>query len=135
MKFIFGEVERFYGTEERFFGHPICSHNWSHAFAEISGGMWKQKTPSTFQFIGSNDAVCNKDSEWTVLGEVVDRKVKTLDEVFTCDVRSEVYESFPCQKFRCLGIKVMKVPEKNGGKYYATLDNFRMWVRGNVPKC
>ena len=79
-------------------------------------------TPSSYQFVGSNDKVCNDDATWTVLCEDLDDKPwRNHWEVRYCKVKPEITE-----KFRCLGIKALKNHRNDG---WTSLRNVRMWER------
>jgi len=80
------------------------------------------KAPSSYQFVGSNDAVCNDAATWTVLCEdTSDRPWRSAWEVRYCKVKPEMTE-----KFRCLGIRVLNNLRKDG---WTALRNIRMWER------
>jgi len=78
--------------------------------------------PSSYQFVGSNDAVCNDAATWTVLCEdTSDRKWRSVWEVRYCKVKPEMTE-----KFRCLGIRALANHRPDG---WMSLRNIRMWHR------
>jgi len=88
--------------------------------AQQSGAT--QGAPSSYQFVGSNDAVCNDDATWTVLCEdLSDRAWRNYWEVRYCKVKPEMTE-----KFRCLGIRVLANRRTDG---WTSLRNVRMWER------
>ena len=65
--------------------------------------------PKEFQFIGSNDKVCDASSTWSVLCE--NKKVASVlsfDETRGCEVAIGAGAPFPGLKFRCLGIKIIQ---------------------------
>lgn len=79
------------------------------------------RAPSSYQFVGTNDAVCNDDSIWTLLCEdLSDREWRNHFEVRYCKVKPEVRT-----KFRCLGIRLLVVRQDG----WAGLRNIRMWQR------
>ena len=81
-----------------------------------------QRAPTSYQFVGSNDAVCNDFSTWTVLcGDVSDQAWTSLTEVKYCKVKAEIRE-----KFRCLGVRVLKNRDPDG---WVVIRNIRMWER------
>jgi len=78
--------------------------------------------PSSYQFVGSNDAVCNDGATWTVLCEdTSDRKWRSVWEVRYCKVKPEMTE-----KFRCLGIRALANHRPTG---WMSMRNIRMWKR------
>ena len=81
-----------------------------------------QGAPSSYQFVGSNDAVCNDAATWTVLCEdLTDRAWRNEWEVRYCKVKPEMKE-----KFRCLGLRVLANRRGDG---WTSLRNVRMWER------
>ena len=84
-----------------------------------------KQTPTHFQFIGSNDEICTKDSDWSVLGEATAPQIKSFGERRQCYVGDG---SAPCCKFRCLGIKVLAVLQGSE----ASIDNIQIWVRHHI---
>ena len=83
---------------------------------------WVQGAPSSYQFVGSNDAVCNDAATWTVLCEdTSDRAWRSVWEVRYCKVKPEVTE-----KFRCLGIRALANHRIDG---WTSIRNIRMWQR------
>ena len=81
-----------------------------------------QGPPTSYQFVGSNDAVCNDAATWTVLCEdTSDRAWRSVWEVRYCKVKPEMTE-----KFRCLGIRALANHRSDG---YVSLRNIRMWRR------
>jgi len=85
-------------------------------------GKAMQGAPSSYQFIGSNDANCNNDATWTVLCEDLnDRAWRDQWEVRYCRVKPETRE-----KFRCLGIRVLNNRRGDG---WISIRNIRMWER------
>jgi len=79
-----------------------------------------QGAPSAYQFIGSNDKVCDGDATWTVLCEdISDTAWRNYWEVRYCKVKPENSE-----KFRCLGIRAMKNRRTDG---WTSIRNIRMW--------
>ena len=94
----------------------------------------ERKTPTQFQFVGSNDAVCHRNSTWTILCE--DRSGKPFasqDETRQCSVDDAA--PLPLRpKFRCLGLKILAVNSGND-RFGACLSGIRMWTResGLIP--
>ena len=77
--------------------------------------------PRKFQFTGSNDESCNEASNWDVLCEresEFQERPSSQAESRGCEVKR------PCKKYRCIGIKVMKVYQG----LWVALDKVRMWV-------
>jgi secreted trypsin-like serine protease len=79
-----------------------------------------------FQFIGTNDKTCNKNSSWTVLCEDLSGKpfANSLETHF-CLVKDSDYTTF-----RCLGLRILASYTRH--KYYigyASVSNIRMWER------
>ena len=80
--------------------------------------------PSSYQFVGSNDAVCNDAATWTVLCEdTSDRPWRSVWEVRYCRVKPEMTE-----KFRCLGIRAL-ANHRADPHCWISLRNIRMWQR------
>jgi len=80
------------------------------------------KSPTSYQFVGSNDAVCNDDSVWTILCEdLSDRTWRNDWEVKYCKVKPEITE-----KFRCLGIRILANRHKDG---WTHARNIRVWEK------
>lgn len=91
------------------------------SFQPAGGGSYLQGTPTSYQFVGSNDAICNDDATWTILCEdLSDRQWRNDWEVRYCKVKPEVSE-----KNRCLGIRVLANRRGDG---YTSLRNIRMWA-------
>jgi len=85
-------------------------------------GQYLQGTPTSYQFVGSNDKVCNDAAIWTVLCEdLSDRTWRNEWEVRYCKVKPEIAE-----KFRCLGIRVLANQQSDGWTF---MRNIRMWER------
>ena len=79
----------------------------------------KNQTPTKFQFIGSNDAVCSTKSNWIVLCENLSGKpVESQEETRGCRVNKRH------AKFRCLGIKILD----NLVQGVSSLRGIRMWA-------
>ena len=63
-----------------------------------------RRFPTKYQFIGSNDAECNRKTNWTVLCEDLSGKaISSKTEKHECLVNLKEQS---CRKFGCLGIKV-----------------------------
>ena len=93
--------------------------------AQTGGAM--QGAPSSYQFVGSNDPVCNDVATWTVLCEdLKDRAWRNEWEVRYCKVKPEMNE-----KFRCLGLRILKNRHKGG---WTSLRNVRIWERIQTNK-
>ena len=96
--------------------------NQQVSFQPAQKGAATQRAPTSYQFVGSNDAVCNDAAIWTVLCEdLTDRAWRNFWEVRYCKVKPEIRE-----KFRCLGLRVLANRDSNG---WTTLRNIRMWER------
>ena len=92
------------------------------SFQPAQKGGALQGAPTAYQFVGSNDAVCNDDATWTVLCEdLSDRAWRNEWEVRYCKVKPEMSE-----KFRCLGIRALKNQRPTG---WTAIRNIRMWER------
>ena len=73
--------------------------------------------------MGTNDAVCNDASVWTVLCEdLSDRAWRNEHEVRYCKVKPEMR----AEKFRCLGIRALANRRNDG---WMSFRNVRMWER------
>ena len=103
----------------------LCIHtqclNSQMSFQPAQSGQNLQHTPSSYQFLGSNDDTCNKYSTWTVLCEDLSDKPWREQENRYCKVKPEMKE-----KFRCLAIRALK-NHQNDGHY--SLKNVRIWER------
>ena len=80
------------------------------------------RSPTMWEFVGSNDPVCGKDAHWTVLCQ--DRSDSGYRNNFTikdCQVDEQI-----TAKFRCLGISILRTHNKDGN---ASFKNVRMWKR------
>lgn len=91
------------------------------AFQPCQEKQYAQRAPTSYQFVGSNDEVCNEDSTWTILCEdLSDREWRNHFEVRYCKAKPEV-----TAKFRCLGIRILN----NRGDGWTSMRNIRMWER------
>ena len=81
----------------------------------------KERMPAKFQFMGSNDAVCDAKSNWSVLCERTSFEEIRLGERRGC----EVGQYLALTKFRCLGIKVLSTIKEVGK---AALAEIRVWA-------
>jgi len=79
-----------------------------------------RQVPSKWQFVGTNDAVCNEDSAWTILCEDLSGVEGTgfASNKF-CRVAPELN-----RKFRCLGIRILE-----SGSVAASLNSLRFWKK------
>jgi len=92
------------------------------SFQPSQAGEYVQRAPTSYQFVGTNDAVCDLYATWTVLCEdLSDRQWRSITEVKYCKVKPEVRE-----KFRCLGLRVLNNRHGDG---WVSLRNIRMWER------
>ena len=107
------------------YGHYQCMHRLQSVFFKMSFQPAQPNTathgaPTSYQFVGSNDAVCNDDASWTILCEdLSDREWRNYWKVRFCRVKPEINE-----KFRCLGIRVLANRRPDGA---SSLRNIRMW--------
>ena len=108
------------GTNNNFYQPPNLSQSQlSLQPAESS----PQGAPSMYQFVGTNDAKCDDNSNWMILCEdLSDRPWRSYYEVRYCKVQRELSG----QKFRCLGIRVLNNRRSNG---WTSIRNIRMWMR------
>ena len=87
---------------------------------------WDQavvKTPTQFQFIGTNDENCNPNSVWTILcADLTANSPSSFYGIRQCKVDAPLIAD---QLFRCLGLKVLKVGE---GVQMACVHRIRFWV-------
>ena len=105
---------------------PKVSIDTSAYQSDKSGKL--NRMPAEFQFIGSNDAVCNANSTWSVLCERdYPEKVASLDEWRGCEIQDQ---SLALTKFRCLGIKVLSAQEADD---ITALAEIRVWANGFCP--
>ena len=95
--------------------------NQQVSFQPAQKGKYLQRAPTSYQFVGSNDNICNDAATWTVICEdLTDRAWRNEWEVKYCKVKPEMKE-----KFRCLGLRILA----NRGDGWTTLRNIRMWER------
>ena len=79
-----------------------------------------QYTPSIWEFVGSNDDVCSKSGDWTILcRDNSDVQPRNIYAIKRCDVEGRVEK-----KFRCLGINILST---HSG--YSLVSNIRMWQK------
>ena len=82
----------------------------------------KNQIPGQWQFVGSNDAKCNKFGKWTVLCEDLSNHVDpNLCWTKYCNVEDKILK-----KYKCLGINVLNSNYEGGS---ATLRDVRMWEK------
>ena len=94
------------------------------SFQPAQTGLKTQRAPTSYEFIGSNDALCNDDAAWTVLCEDnSDQKWRDYWQVKYCKVKKGMKA-----KFRCLGMRILN---NYGGPTdgWISLRNFKMWER------
>jgi len=98
--------------------------------AEVSFQPWQsnsngqniQRAPTSYQFVGSNDASCSESTTWTVLCEDLSNAPwEHFNDTKYCKVKPELKE-----KFRCLGLRVLK---NRSGDGWVALRNIRIWER------
>ena len=80
------------------------------------------QAPTMWQFVGSNDEICNGASNWTILcqdlsGSGYPHKAWTK----YCEVDDKI-----TREFRCLGITVLNTGQKDG---VASFKDVRMWKK------
>jgi len=74
--------------------------------------------PSIWEFVGSNDDVCSKSGDWTILcRDYSDVQPRNRYAIKRCDVEERVEK-----KFRCLGINILSSHTEWG-----IVSNIRMW--------
>jgi len=77
-------------------------------------------TPSIWEFVGSNDDVCSKSGDWTILcRDYSDVQPRNIYAIKRCDVEGRAEK-----KFRCLGINILST---HSG--YSLVSNIRMWQK------
>ena len=77
-------------------------------------------TPSIWEFVGSNDDVCSKSGDWTILcRDYSDVQPRNIYAIKRCDVEGRVEK-----KFRCLGINILSTHGQ-----YSMVSNIRMWQK------
>ena len=104
--------------------HMYTIHEYATqvSFQPTQKDKYVQRAPTCFQFVGSNDDVCNDSATWTVLcQDLSDQAWRNTAEVRYCQVKPEMRE-----KFRCLGLRVLKNRDADG---WVVLRNIRMWQR------
>ena len=81
-------------------------------------------TPTKFQFIGSNDAMCDDFAAWTIICEnLSDESFSTMRETRFCAADPQKVGS---SVFKCLGLRILGTKNKDG---WTSLNNIRMWRR------
>ena len=91
-------------------------------------GFWCGATK--WQFIGTNDEICDENSAWTVLCEDLSGKpFERSRQSKYCDVESRVRGSF-----KCLGISVLDTSYA-GGYSCVSMGGIRMWQRIEESVC
>jgi len=81
-----------------------------------------QRGPTSYQFVGSNDSVCNDSAQWTVLCEDRSNTAwNSYEDVKYCPAHPEIKD-----KFRCLGLRVLNNRQGDG---WVTIRNIRIWQR------
>ena len=82
--------------------------------------------PTSYQFVASNDNVCNDGATWTVLCEDLSNTAWSgYQDTKYCRVKPEMKG-----KYRCLGLRVLKNQDPKG---WVTLRNIRVWERIESP--
>merc|ERR1712098_595294 len=77
-------------------------------------------TPSIWEFVGSNDEVCSKSGDWTILcRDYSDVKPRNIFAIKRCDVEGRAQK-----KFRCLGINILSTHMQ-----HSAVSNIRMWQK------
>ena len=88
------------------------------------------RVPRTFDFVGSNAAVCNAGASWTDLCTVNKTKqVTSLSETSGCEIEASQIGS---AKFRCLGLRIYSdglAGSGSGSSVGVALSYIRIWVR------
>ena len=75
-----------------------------------------------FQFVGTNDPFCSKNSDWKVLCEGESAPYKSLDDERGCTVPAEQYMG----TFHCLGLKSLVKADTSTGE--VSLRGIRIWT-------
>ena len=82
-------------------------------------------TPTKFQFVGSNDVVCDDFAAWTILCEdLTDVAFANMRETRFCTADPDKVGT--TNKFRCLGLRILNTKNVDG---WTSLNNIRMWER------
>ena len=80
----------------------------------------KSQVPAVWEFVGSNDDVCNTSGNWTVLcQDLSDTKPQKILDTKFCDVEGVDQDQ---REYRCLGINVIRAHDT-----LTCLSNARMW--------
>ena len=80
-----------------------------------------KKTPSKFRFVGTNDAICNEDSDWSILCEGRSNDRPTIESL---TIERGCHVSNPdLSAFRCLGLKI----DSSFSAVQAVLSLIRIW--------
>ena len=96
----------------------------SNARSRAAAATCATLTPTKFQFVGSNDQICDDFSAWTVLCE------DFADEAFASMRETRFCAADPARiadtQFRCLGLKIFGTKNVDG---WTSLNNIRIWER------
>ena len=101
----------------------LCLEKVSFYPADSEYGI--NQMPQKFQFIGSNDEVCDARSTW--LCSPWNQKVESVinfDETRGCEISDGSGAPFPGFKFRCLGIKIFQAG------LATAVRGIQMWKKG-----
>lgn len=96
------------------------------SFFPHSSSSYYNDYPVDYQFVGSNDKTCQKDSNWVVLGEVnhnTHSHTQYKYERSYCKAAPAIV-----QPFRCVGIKVMNTNDWASNGYIA-LRGIQFWKK------
>ena len=88
---------------------------------DVHSGIYNPEMPSKFQFVATNDVICNDDSHWSVIcdGDYTGEDVQSIDEQRFCQSKSPGQ-----QKYRCLGLKILA----NHNHPFSSLRGIRIWA-------
>jgi hypothetical protein len=75
-----------------------------------------------FQFIGTNDPSCSKNSNWKVLCEGENPPYQSINDERGCTIKNKV------QKFRCLGLRSLVRSDSSSGPGEVSLRRIRIWL-------
>ena len=84
------------------------------------------QTPTSYQFIGTNDDPCDDQSEWSILCEDLSgRETRNVFDTRYCTVKHHD-DHYSQKTYRCLGIRMLRNDDPHGS---ISLGNIRIWKK------
>ena len=94
-------------------------------YGPYGNNQWTNYGLQPFQFIGTDDPVCAKNSNWTVLCEgesSISYNQRRRSDERGCTVATKSYKG----KFHCLGLRFL-VPKNEKANNFVSLRGIRIW--------